>query len=230
MVGKKFWDPDPSNVAMVLNKIGERDKVLDVGGWWKPFTRANYVVDYLSYETRGKGGNIGHLPERFDSSTWFQIDICNERLPFGDKELDFIYCGQTLEDIRDPLWVCKEMIRVGKQGYIEVPSIWIECQYDVDAGDLATLYPGYEKHRWLVMIEGDKLTFIPKQIWLGLYNFVPREISEKYKTDQRIWTSYLLWTNKFQYSEMVFAGREEILPVLELYFALFDYGQYMVDS
>lgn len=226
MVKKKFWDPHPENVALTQRNICDHDKVLDIGGWWKPFTRADYVVDYLPYQTRGGGGHIGNLPERFDHSTWIQMDICSEPLPFSDKEIDFIYCGQTLEDIRDPLWVCKEMIRVGKRGYIEVPSIWIECQYDVDSGDLAQHYPGYEKHRWLVMIENNTLTFIPKQVWLGLYHFTTQEITEQYISDQSIWTSYLLWMDEFQYNEMIFAGRHEILPVLDHYFAHFDYEPY----
>jgi hypothetical protein len=32
-----------------------------------------------------------------------------------------VICSHTLEDIRDPLWVCSEMIRIGKAGYIELP-------------------------------------------------------------------------------------------------------------
>ncbi len=50
-------------------------------------------------------------------------DICDhEPYPFGDQEFDFVICSQTLEDVRDPIWVCSEINRIGKAGYIEVPS------------------------------------------------------------------------------------------------------------
>jgi hypothetical protein len=61
--------------------------------------------------------------EWFGRGTWIQRDICDrEPFLFKDKEIDFVVCSQTLEDVRDPLWVCSEMIRVAKAGYIEVPA------------------------------------------------------------------------------------------------------------
>jgi hypothetical protein len=230
MQQKTFWDPHPERVQMVLDTIGANDTVLDIGGWWKPFTRANYVVDYAPYATRAGGGRIGALPEHFTEATWFQQDICTDPLPFGDKEIDVVYCGQTLEDVRDPLWVCQEMIRVAKRGYIEVPSIWIECQYGIDAGELSRRYPGYQKHRWLVQMTDNHLLFIPKQVWLGLCRFTSEELFERYRVDQRIWTDYLLWEDTFAYEEAIFAGHEEILPLLERYFAEFDYSRYKPEA
>src|SRR6516164_2319087 len=97
--------------------------------WACPFNRANYVLDVEPYETRGFyttfGGPAFQGPEReqFTKETWFQRDLCERKpFPFRDKELDFVICSHTLEDIRDPLWVCSEMIRIAKRGYIEVPS------------------------------------------------------------------------------------------------------------
>jgi len=40
----------------------------------------------------------------------------------GHKEVDFVSCSHVLEDLRDPIRVCEEIVRVGKRGYIEVPS------------------------------------------------------------------------------------------------------------
>ena len=62
--------------------------------------------------------------------TWIQRDICDrEPYPFDDDELDFVICSHTLEDVRDPIWVCSEMARIAKAGYIEVPSRLEEQSY-----------------------------------------------------------------------------------------------------
>lgn len=58
------------NVRQVLERLNDDDYVLDVGGWYKPFCRADVVVDLLPYSTRGLGGRSGHGPERFDASGW----------------------------------------------------------------------------------------------------------------------------------------------------------------
>ena len=99
-----FYDPYPSDIERVMSLIGEKDKVLDVGGHWKPFNRANAVIDLMPYEHRGGGGSIGLGPEKFSHETWSEMDVCGEKWPFDDKSFDFVYCGQLLEDIRDPAW------------------------------------------------------------------------------------------------------------------------------
>lgn len=222
----RFPDSHPDNVAAVLARIGEGDRVLDVGGWWKPLNRANYVVDLLPYETRGGGGRIGPSLERYTADTWVQFDICETPWPIPDKSFDFVYCGQTLEDIRDPIAVCKELSRVAKRGYVEVPSVWIECTYDIDVGPLTPQYPGYEKHRWLVFEEDDGLLFVPKQIWLSLINFLPRKETNRWRHDQRIWTTAVHWEGSIAARELTFSGQEQIIPLLRDYFSNFDYSPY----
>lgn len=120
------------NIKRILNNIKENDLVLDIGGWTRPLARADYVLDYNSYETRGKMGYIGDGPERFNKDTWIVHDICSHKpFPFKDKQFDFVFCSHTLEDVKDPMWVCSEIIRIGKRGYIETPSRWIESKSGV---------------------------------------------------------------------------------------------------
>jgi len=211
----RFPDPLPANVADVAARIGPDDLVLDVGGWWKPLNRADHVVDMLPYESRGGGGSIGDGAERFDKSRWHRIDICGERLPFADDTFDFVYCGQTLEDVRDPIGVCAELSRVGRAGYVEVPSLWIECCYDVDALPNSDRYPGYEKHRWIVHADGEGLLFLPKLSWMPLYEFVPRAVFEKFRSRQELWTLPWHWEGEVRAREWGFVGQEELVPFLE---------------
>lgn len=222
----RFPDPHPANLAAALDRIKPTDLVLDIGGWWKPLNRADHVVDLLPYETRAGGGRLGNGPEQYTKETWFNFDICETPWPIEDKAYDFVYCGQTLEDIRDPIAVCKELSRVAHRGYVEVPSVWIECTYDIDVGPLTAHYPGFEKHRWLVFQEDDELLFVPKQVWLALKRFLPEQESDHWRHDQLIWSTPHHWEGEVRARELAFSGQEDIIPMLESYFENFDYSPY----
>src|SRR2546427_11577776 len=151
------------NVSKILDLLKPSDIVLDLGGWARPFNRANYVIDAEPYGTRGYYGKW--LPaqagqqESFTKETWIQRDICERTpFPFADKTIDFVICSHTLEDVRDPLWVCSEMMRVGKRGYIEVPSRAFESALGIERPRQA----GLSHHRWLIDIAGDEITFLQK--------------------------------------------------------------------
>ena len=94
-------------------RVPDRDSVLDVGGWADPLERADVVLDLMPYESRGLYERMGWIPERdrgperFSSATWITRDLCDrEPWPFEDAQFDFVVCAHTLEDVRDPLWVC----------------------------------------------------------------------------------------------------------------------------
>ena len=59
-------------------------------------------------------------------------------------------CSHTLEDLRDPLWVCAELVRVAKAGYVEVPSRAAEQSRGWEHPRIA----GLSHHRWLIEIDG----------------------------------------------------------------------------
>lgn len=155
-----------SNVPAVLSRIGPGDRVLDVGGWARCFNRADYVLDKFPFETRGsryaeklglpaQGGEV----ERFSAETWITRDLCDrEPWPFPDGFFDFCTCSHTLEDIRDPLWVCSEMRRVARAGYIETPSMAFELTRGRETG----VPVGLSHHFWVVEVEGSTITFHPK--------------------------------------------------------------------
>ncbi|MEV7013382.1 methyltransferase domain-containing protein [Streptosporangium sp. NPDC051022] len=226
----RFPDPHPDNLAAALGRIGPEDLVVDVGGWWKPLNRADHVIDLMPYESRAGGGRLGEGAERYTEGTWHRLDICRTPWPFPDKAFDFAYCGQTLEDVRDPIAVCRELSRIARRGYVEVPSAWIECTFDVDVGPLTARYPGYQKHRWLVLPENGELLFVPKQVWLCLVEFVPPEESRRWRTDQLIWSTAVHWEERIAARELAFAGQDEIIPLLTAYFENFDYTPYRASS
>lgn len=153
-----------SNLERVLDSIGDDDRVLDVGGWAAPINRADWVLDLMPYESRGvlPPGSFGPGPERFSAETWVQIDMCDrDPWPFEDGFFDFVFCSQTLEDVRDPIGVCREIARVGKRGYVEVPSMLDELTWRVPTAS-GGRWCGHMHHRWLTELDGDELVFMLK--------------------------------------------------------------------
>ncbi len=150
----------PSATDRFLNELPDHALVLDVGGWAAPLNRADWVMDLQPYATRGDMGSFGPGPERFSAETWVVRDICDrEPWPFGDDQFDFSVCVTTLEDVRDPIWVCSELSRVSKAGYVEIPTVLAELIYNVEGNGQ---HLGHEHHRWFVEITSGELEFLHK--------------------------------------------------------------------
>ena len=232
-----MFDP---NVAKVLERIGPDDVVLDIGGWARCFNRANYVMDSGPYENHGtwyrdhfrlgpQGGDVEH----FTADGWLQRDICHhDPFPFEDKSIDFCICSHTLEDVRDPVWVCSEMNRIAKRGYIEVPSPAFELTRDREPG----VPVGLCHHRWIVDIRGNLVVFLPK--WHFIHGdprySLPKAIGMEAVPQERQ-VSWLFWEGELcadehhwsqdDVSEMVLSlwmretgeSREEVLRQVEVF-------------
>lgn len=195
-----------SNVETIMSMIGPQDKVIDIGGWWKPFVRADWVVDAMPFATRGRGGVQGSGPERFSDATWIQTDVCDRKgLPFEDKTFDFSICSHVLEDIRDPVFLCSEIIRISKAGYIECPSRLVEQCVGVESRN----YCGYHHHRWFVEIEGPDVTFVNKSD-LPMFNWklrLPKRFFLDLPEHKRV--VWLFWRESFTYREKILTTYEE---------------------
>lgn len=137
----------------LLDDLPESALVLDVGGGAAPLARADWVVDLLPFES----ANLFYLERgeeppvcRVTRETWLQRDICDDPWPFDDGAFDFVYCSHTLEDVRDPIRVCREMSRVGRAGYIAAPGAVVELTRGIES----PLWCGWRHHRWLLQAEG----------------------------------------------------------------------------
>ena len=202
-----------SSVRRILERLGPDDVVLDIGGWGRPFTRADWVMDLMPYETRGLYGRDGSEPERFTRDTWIRRDVCGrEPYPFRDDEVDFAVCSHTLEDVRDPIRVCDEMVRVAKAGYIEVPSRLEEQSYGFQGP-----WAGWGHHRWLIDVADGRIEFVFKHHVLHNResDHFPPGFRDALLPEQRV--STLWWERSFEYEERVFVSAEELDPYLAGY-------------
>lgn len=200
-----------SNVKKVLEQINPQDVVLDVGGGAQPFSRANYVIDISRYDERGSYANIG-LPARsgaelqnYSADTWVQRDACDRiPFPFEDKFFDFVVCSHFLEDVRDPLWICSEIIRIGKRGYIEVPSRLSESIMDPATGIV-----GASHHRWFVEISDNKIEFLFKSHLVHKAGcHLPAYVG--YLLKEQDCVQSLFWEKNFEYLERFLFSNTEI--------------------
>jgi hypothetical protein len=144
-----FWGPNKTILNLVekyciTNKC---EQILEIGPGKVPFKLA---TDFI-----GSNETI---------TSYIEIDIDKQLLPYSASQFDFIYCRHVLEDIQNPEFALSEMIRISKSGYIETPSPLIEITKDVDAAPLSDKYCGYIHHRYIVWssIEKNEIYFLPK--------------------------------------------------------------------
>lgn len=126
-------------------KIGKDALVIDIGSGDKPFWRADVYVDRLSL------GNVQRTSEfKTIHDMGFFVDSDVESLPFKSKSFDFSFSSHLLEHVENPGRVIKEITRVSKSGYLEVPN-----------GILETIKP-FDSHLWFVFKNKKKLIFVRK--------------------------------------------------------------------
>jgi Methyltransferase domain len=213
----------PASRTRIGAMLSDDDQVLDVGGWARPFARADWVIDLMPYASRGLYGDPDPDPERFGEGTWIQRDFCaREPWPFADGQFDFAVCSQTLEDVRDPVWVCAELVRVARAGYIEVPSRLEEQSWGIH-GD----WVGWSHHHWLIDVDPGRVQFVFKSHALhGDQRFQFRqEFGAALTPEERVQTFF--WEGGFQFEEVIFVEAESLDEYLASFVAA---NQHLTDG
>jgi len=187
-----------NDIHNVLKWIDPNDRVLDVGGGVQVFQRANAVIDLLAFDLRQLTKHAQGMEEAFSSKDWYVGDICSPDVwsNFQDKEFDFVVCSHTLEDIRDPIFVCSQLIRVAKAGYIEVPSRFRECL----KGNLNSIVSGWEHHRWVIDVEDGTVAFTMKHPFFNHFDFLGERRRERAFDYLHQFTG-IHWVGSFNYVE-----------------------------
>jgi SAM-dependent methyltransferase len=123
------------------------DFVLDVGSGHFPHSTADILVDRFIEDIEGEG-HRGHKKLVRDRPL-----VCADvqALPFKDKSFSYVICNQVLEHVGDPVRALAELTRVGRRGFLSVPSEFEEF-----------ICPAAE-HRWVFALRDGTLLIKPKQ-------------------------------------------------------------------
>jgi SAM-dependent methyltransferase len=137
---RKRWDP----------RFKER-RVLDIGSGHRPHPDATHLVDLYLADNTERGKKLKRLQKHL-----VQANI--ESLPFKDKVFEYIYASHVLEHTTDPAEACRELMRVGKAGYIETPDPFYEQGYGYPKKER-----GWSFHRWYVWLTADRTLVFEKK-------------------------------------------------------------------
>ena len=83
-------------------------KVVDIGCGYSANKNASVIADIQDLSNFYKGKNF--------------IKISEKKLPFKDKEFDFVIASHVIEHVEDFEFFVKELERISSKGYIELPT------------------------------------------------------------------------------------------------------------
>ena len=83
-------------------------KILDIGCGYRANKHASVLAD------------VQDLSDFYKEKTFIQIK--EKKLPFEDKEFDFVIASHVIEHVEDFEFFLKELERISTKGYIELPT------------------------------------------------------------------------------------------------------------
>jgi SAM-dependent methyltransferase len=180
---------------LVPFNIKPGEQVLDIGSGGYPFPYATHLADRYEGETTHRAEPL--------VKTGLPFQRCNvEKLPYADKEFDFVYCSHVLEHVKDPAQACEELMRIGKRGYIETPT----RMSDVMLNFICLK----DHHRWHINLLGDTLVFMEwadkerrdtgvSDFFVMLQSKYKNSFQELVHRQRDLFVNMLLWHDRFHY-------------------------------
>ncbi len=184
-------------------EINPNEEVLDVGCGAYPFPHATMLVDLYTEKSEHRAEEL-----RTDGKSFKVADI--NHLPFNDKSYDFVFCSHVLEHVENPKCACEELIRVGKRGYIETPSVMTDVMFSWAKG----------MHKWVTFIIANRIVFFEynerllegvrnpywgKSIWSKRHH----PLQDVFFNNMDIFNNSLMWNEYFNYSVYYLDGHIE---------------------
>jgi ubiquinone/menaquinone biosynthesis C-methylase UbiE len=111
-----------------ISSIEPGDRVLEIGPGGAPFPRSDVLLEKVFADTGTAEEQRGYAPELKTDKTIIYYN--GDLFPFKDKEFDYVICSHVLEHVEDVDQFLREIVRVGKKGYIEYPLVYYEYLYN----------------------------------------------------------------------------------------------------
>jgi hypothetical protein len=133
---------------ILLNKSKGVYRVIDIGGgvlnnWATPYVDAMIDFNYINTDVIiDKNIKIFN----FDITDHTKYNDLLRYVAINGK-FDFSICTHVLEDIINPVFVCKQMSMIANEGYVSFPSKYKEF-YRFEGP-----YRGYIHHRWIFDVD-----------------------------------------------------------------------------
>ena len=160
-------------------------KILDLGcsltNYWK---EANHFAD---------------IDDHYDSFSKLNLEYTkiepNKKLPFKDKEFDYVILSHVLEHVPNLLTFKDELVRIGKSGYIELPTkLYDNVVFGSDEPVLG--------HKWWFEFDDDNQILKYTKKVAAIEKFM--SVGTSWKFQEYFEDSFLLqfyWSDNFEMTE-----------------------------
>ena len=163
----------------IVNKILEKEsswKVLDIGCGYTANKNANTIADVQDLSKFYKDRNF--------------IKITNDKLPFKDKEFDFVISSHVIEHVENFEFFIKELERISNKGYIELPTRFADN----------LIFENKNDHIWWFIFDDENNQLIASkknQLIEPFLNVSTGKIFEK--SFRESFVLELMWNNSIEY-------------------------------
>ena len=174
--------------------------ILDIGCGYRASKYANVVCD------------VQDLSKYYPKKTFIKLN--EKKLPFKDKEFDFVIASHVLEHVDDIEFFISELERVSQQGYIELPTMLEDN----------LVFENKKDHIWHMDFDDVELKLlISRKIQYFEPILTVSSIKELNKIFRKSFILELYWENKIDYEVKKLSNENNfkisILNLLKKYFS-----------
>ena len=166
-------------------------RVLDIGSGGDPFPYATVLTDRF----------VDNSPSRRERLVTMNMPFVvsdAQELPFCDKTFDFVYCAHVLECVKDPLAVCREIMRVGRRGYIETPTLGKDTLFAWARGIQKWHVVGIGRHLCFFEYSDRQLDGIRSSLWRDrVFSEWHDPLQEIFYDNQDVFNVMFPWEGEF---------------------------------